>query len=842
MSPGHAKLPPRPVRRSRTALLALTVLLAGFVALPSSANAVGASVGASNGELIAITPTRVLDTRTGLGGPKAPVRGGSALAVTVTGRSGVPTSGVSAVALTVTAVKPLGPGYVTVSGHGLPRPTTSNLNLITGRTVGNMVVVVPGADGRVDLFNGAITGTNLLVDISGYYRTGSAAQPGGYSPLAPTRLLDTRIGLGGPKALVKGMTSLPLAAAGHAGIPTTGVGAIALTVTVVRPVAAGHITVFPQEGGPSSTSNVNFAAGETVGNLVFAIPGPDGRIHLFNGSTAGVHLLVDISGYYRTAPAAQPGGYSPLGQNRLLDTRHGAGGPVAPVLGQSTRSVAILGHGGVPTSGVAAVAVTVTAVDPSGAGHVTVSGHRLPRPSTSNVNFTNGQTVGNLVIVVPGADGKIDLFNGSAAKTDLLLDISGYYASPDQYASSKGGPGNTKNNSAETNLAPFNAGGLHSAWNANQVGVASQGSPALVDGIAYVAGRIPGQSAGVLLAADAQTGQTLWMAATPNCLSQGDGLTISAGMAFIGCGNSISSSGDRGGIVVAVDLSSHRQVWSRKISSGWEPAISVADGMVFTTTYSGTGDEDATILALDGQTGQVRYQIDGESRANRFMVAKDGQLVVSSDSTLTTSGYVPASLKVYDSATGALRWTGTGDHVFGGLTVDAGHILLTDSKGVSEWSEGGCGRSTCAPTWTTPLTGPSDVDACYLQPGGADGHTLAVTLSCTRGRIVLVNESTGAIVNTIPMALGDVVREGAVRSGNLLWVPGGHGGPTAPFPAGILAFDATCTSSCLPVVDLVGNGAGGYPSPSIAVAGGTVLVQTWMSGPTSAPEVLAYRR
>jgi len=39
----------------------------------------------------------------------------------------------------------------------------------------------------------------------------------------------------------------------------------------------------------------------------------------------------------------------------------------------------------------------------------------------------------------------------------------------------------------------------------------------------------------------------------------------------------------------------------------------------------------------------------------------------------------------------------------------------------------------------------------------------------------------------------------------------------------------------------VGNGAGLFPEPSIAVAGGTVLVQTSMTGPATKAGVLAFR-
>jgi hypothetical protein len=540
------------------------------------------------------------------------------------------------------------------------------------------------------------------------------------------------------------------------------------------------------------------------------------------------------------AVGSSDGQFTAITPARVLDTRIGLGGPKAAVSAGSTLAVSAAGRAGIPTSGVAAIVMTITVVNPQAAGYITASGHNLPRPATSNLNFTAGQTVANLVVVQPGADGKVDLFNGSSAATHLLVDISGYFVAPDHYSSSLGDAGRAFDNPSETALTPANVAGLQPAWNANQMSVSSYGSPALVDGIAYIAGHVPGQLSGELLAADAQTGQTLWTASTPDCDSPANGLTVAGGMAFIGCNNSGAGT-PRGGFVVAVDLSAHQQVWSRKVAPFQTGNPAVADGMVITGSQSDESGGALSILGLDAHDHQIRFQIAGLPVASTHSLAKNGQLIVSTEGTNPNTGPLPATLRVYDDTTGALRWTGTGDHVFGTVTVDAGHILVTDyDSSVSEWSEGGCGRTACAENWTTSLKAANDPRQCYLQPGGADGHTVAVTVRCTASRIVLVDESTGAIANTIPMPAGTLADKGAVRSGNLLWLPV-WGDGSAPYPAGIQAFAADCTTNCQPSVNLVGNGAGGSPAPSIAIAGGTVLIQTWMSGPASTGQVLAYR-
>ena len=88
--------------------------------------------------------------------------------------------------------------------------------------------------------------------------------------------------------------------------------------------------------------------------------------------------------------------------------------------------LSVLGRGPVPSSGVSAVLVNVTAVGPTGPGYVTVYPDGGSAPTASNVNFAAGQTAANLVLVPVGADGMVALRNGSARPVNLLADVVGY--------------------------------------------------------------------------------------------------------------------------------------------------------------------------------------------------------------------------------------------------------------------------------------------------------------------------------------------------------------------------------------------------------------------------------
>ena len=110
------------------------------------------------------TPTRVLDTRTGVGAPAAKLGAGATLTLTV---PGLP-AGVTAVALNVTATGPSAASFLTVYPGGTTRPTASNLNFVAGQTIPNMVLVPLGAGGKVTFYNN--TGTvNVIADLVGYF-------------------------------------------------------------------------------------------------------------------------------------------------------------------------------------------------------------------------------------------------------------------------------------------------------------------------------------------------------------------------------------------------------------------------------------------------------------------------------------------------------------------------------------------------------------------------------------------------------------------------------------------------------------------------------------------------
>ena len=128
---------------------------------------------------------------------------------------------------------------------------------------------------------------------------------------------------------------------------------------------------------------------------------------------------------------ASGGKYEPLTPARLLDTRTGAGGVTGPVAATGTFAVQFAGVGGIPTSGVEAVALNVTDVSPAAAGSLTVFPTGTTRPNASSLNWSANQTVANMVIVPVGTNGQLSFYNGSTGTVQFLADVAGYYTTGD---------------------------------------------------------------------------------------------------------------------------------------------------------------------------------------------------------------------------------------------------------------------------------------------------------------------------------------------------------------------------------------------------------------------------
>lgn len=385
----------------------LGIALTGAVLLVGLPAPVADAASPGGPAFVPLTPSRLADTR--YGSRPGPVAAGATWQVQVAGRGGVAGTGVSAVALNLTAVNPVGSGYLTAYPSGSQRPGTSNLNYAAGRTISNEAIASVGSDGKVTVWVSAAT--DLVVDVTGYYPIGAS-----FTPATPTRVLDTR---GGAAAGDNATTTA--AVLGRGAVPSSGVAAVAVNLTATGATDPGYVISWPSGASRPATSTLNYAAGQTVAAFAVVRPGADGRIALFTRTRT--QLIVDVVGWYSAG-----GDYQPIHPVRLVDSRSGNGVDRARLAAGSTVTLTLGGRGGIPTESVGAVQIALTAVNPAAAGYLTIAPVGVSRPVASTVNFPAGGTTAGAASIMTGYGGTVTLY--ASATTDVLLDVTGYSSTP----------------------------------------------------------------------------------------------------------------------------------------------------------------------------------------------------------------------------------------------------------------------------------------------------------------------------------------------------------------------------------------------------------------------------
>lgn len=414
-----------------TLVMCWVFVAAGVVLVPASL-AEGAEENAS-GEFTALTPDRVLDTRTGngRGGATAPLGENRRFDVQITGRGGVPSAGVSAVVMNVTVTEPTRPSYLTVWPSGIAVPEISNLNYLPGQTVPNLVTVAVGAGGQVSVLNRFGT-THVIFDVVGFYSNASG-QPGSrFHSIDPYRYFDTRDGSGGVGVGPVGSNSkLRFKVTGVGGVPASGVTGVVMNVTITEPTHPSYLTVYPGDvSTPPTASNLNFLPRMTVPNLVTVRVPANGVIDFYN-RFGTVHVIADVVGYYDDDKTTEAGRMVPLSPARALDTRWDD----SPLGADSFGVLVMAGEDGVPTFGAGGVVLNVTVAEPTAPSFLTVFSDDLcVIPTSSNLNFVPGQVVPNQVIVrLSTGSGACARFAGAAdfynlqGTVHVIVDVFGYF-------------------------------------------------------------------------------------------------------------------------------------------------------------------------------------------------------------------------------------------------------------------------------------------------------------------------------------------------------------------------------------------------------------------------------
>jgi len=181
-------------------------------------------------------------------------------------------------------------------------------------------------------------------------------------------------------------------------------------------------------GGPSACGATGNNLSDYYGRFsVSWTGGGTSSTRLSNWLDAAGTGAMTIDGINSVPPS--PEDYFSLAPCRLVDTRNPNGPLGGPALQPSAnRTFVLTGACGVPSTA-KALMLTLTAVNPTVTGFLTLYPSNQAAPATSTINFVSGSVRSNnaTIELATDASGGITVKNGSAGTLHFVLDVTGYY-------------------------------------------------------------------------------------------------------------------------------------------------------------------------------------------------------------------------------------------------------------------------------------------------------------------------------------------------------------------------------------------------------------------------------
>ncbi|WP_088984182.1 hypothetical protein [Micromonospora echinospora] len=252
------------------------------------------STGSTGAGFVPIKHTYIVDTNVGQGTTAGTIASGASRTATLTG-SAIP-PGASALVANIRVTGATTAGTLTIAPTN-EAGTARQVNYLAGSTHEIMTVKLP-SDGQVTLTN---SGSAVHVVIATYGYFGSSASTGaGMRPLSAVRLANFYNG-GGTSIPSGGRASFRIG--GAFGLPTLGIAAAAVNVTVAAPTASGSLQVLPGDAlyPPDMISRAHaiyFTAGQTARSYFVVADVRSGAFTIHNGSEGTVQILADLQGWF----------------------------------------------------------------------------------------------------------------------------------------------------------------------------------------------------------------------------------------------------------------------------------------------------------------------------------------------------------------------------------------------------------------------------------------------------------------------------------------------------------------------------------------------------------------
>jgi hypothetical protein len=422
--------------RRRLLAAAIAAGCALTVSLPLGGGAARADTAVVPGGYQPVPAANVLDTATGVGGPPGAIPAHGNRTVLIAGRGGIPATAIAAVAMTLAVVAPTsGPSFVTVYPSGASRPAAATMEFAGhGLTASTMADLPLGSDGKVTVYNGSRAPIRFVINVNGYFASGTPTDAGAFVPLPAANLANHyttgRIGA---------HLTLDVQATGRGGVPSTGVGSVAVTL-IMSSRAYGFGTIYPTGAARPPAANLSDLT-VPMSTMAIVPVGTGGQISVYNGAGSGTAgVVVNVLGYYLAGVPSGGGTFVPVAGEDIFSTvpnTAGVGRPggAPPILGaHQIGEVEIEGNPGVDGASISAAVVTIFAVRPAASGWFTAYPESTPVPHAASVDFWRAtaplpatHAAGGLTVT--GTDSNIEVLNGSSGDTDVVVNLTGYYLS-----------------------------------------------------------------------------------------------------------------------------------------------------------------------------------------------------------------------------------------------------------------------------------------------------------------------------------------------------------------------------------------------------------------------------
>jgi hypothetical protein len=333
-------------------------------------------------------------------------------------------------------------GFVSITVDPTNLPTTSTINFPKGDNRSTGVTVPLNNDGTLSMTYGAVANNSVQVtlDVTGYFApvTGGAS----YRALTTNRILDSRpgktnTGFLGPLAsgTAKSFTVINRVLSDTSqNVPATAV-AVTGVLTVTGQTKAGFVTIGPDNLNAPPTSTVWVPVGDIRATGITVKLGSGGALWVTytSSSTPGTtHVIFDVTGCF--VPGSSGAMYVPVTPKRIVDSRPTGSGHTRTGLPGSLKAYrgVTFQVTGLPYIPPTATAVTgsLTVVNQTAAGFLSLTKTAVNVPTTSNMNFPKGDVRATGVTAPLGPGGIMGVTYGASPSTmitDVLFDVTGYF-------------------------------------------------------------------------------------------------------------------------------------------------------------------------------------------------------------------------------------------------------------------------------------------------------------------------------------------------------------------------------------------------------------------------------